>query len=67
MFPVMPDRTQWLNDPAYNQWTLDEIEQGLLKSLDIPFNSKYNNIMKMKQENCEGSIFPDRYNYNPVT
>ena len=28
----MPDRTQWLNDIAYTEWTLDEIEQG------IPFN-----------------------------
>ena len=27
--PVMPDRTQWLNDLAYTEWTLDEIEQGL--------------------------------------
>ena len=27
--PVMPDRTQWLNDIAYTEWTLDEIEQGI--------------------------------------
>ena len=27
--PVMPDRTQWLNDIAYTEWTLEEIEQGI--------------------------------------
>ena len=27
--PSMPDRTQWLNDIAYTEWTLDEIEQGI--------------------------------------
>jgi len=27
--PMMPDRTQWLNDLAYTEWTLEEIEQGL--------------------------------------
>ena len=27
--PLMPDRTQWLNDLAYTEWTLEEIEQGL--------------------------------------
>jgi hypothetical protein len=26
--PQMPDRTQWLNDIAYTEWTLDEIESG---------------------------------------
>ena len=32
--PVMPDRTQWLNDYAHTEWTLDEIAQGLpLKNL----------------------------------
>jgi hypothetical protein len=27
--PQMPDRTQWLNDIAYTEWTLEEIAQGL--------------------------------------
>ena len=27
--PVMPDRTQWLNDYAYTEWTVEEISQGL--------------------------------------
>ncbi len=27
--PPMPDRQQWLNDLAYSQWTLKEIERGL--------------------------------------
>ena len=27
--PSMPDRTQWLNDIAYTEWTLVEIEQGI--------------------------------------
>ena len=32
--PVMLDRTQWLNDYAHTEWTLDEIAQGLpLKNL----------------------------------
>jgi len=32
--PVMPDRTQWLNDYSHTEWTLDEIAQGLpLKNL----------------------------------
>ena len=32
--PLMPDRTQWLNDYAHTEWTLEEIEQGLpLKNL----------------------------------
>ena len=54
---VMPDRTQWLNDPVYNQWTLDEIEQGSFKSLDICTLIKHNNIMKIDtQQNCEGLI-----------
>jgi hypothetical protein len=26
--PQMPDRTQWLNDIAYTEWTLEEIESG---------------------------------------
>lgn len=26
--PQMPDRTQWLNDIAYTEWNLDEIESG---------------------------------------
>lgn len=27
--PAMPDRTQWLNDLSYTQWTLDEMKAGL--------------------------------------
>ena len=27
--PLRPDRTQWLNDYAYTEWTIDEISQGL--------------------------------------
>jgi hypothetical protein len=27
--PLMPDRTQWLNDYAYTEWTVEEISQGL--------------------------------------
>ena len=27
--PVMPDRTQWINDYAYTEWTVDEIAQGI--------------------------------------
>lgn len=27
--PIRPDRTQWLHDLAYTQWTLDEIASGL--------------------------------------
>ena len=27
--PRMPDRTQWVNDLAYTEWTIDEISQGL--------------------------------------
>ena len=27
--PSMPDRTQWLNDIAYTEWTIEEISQGL--------------------------------------
>jgi hypothetical protein len=27
--PEMPDRTQWLNDLAYTEWTIEEIRQGL--------------------------------------
>jgi hypothetical protein len=27
--PYRPDRTQWLNDYAYTEWTIDEIRQGL--------------------------------------
>lgn len=26
--PAMPDRTQWLNDYAFTEWTLEEISQG---------------------------------------
>ena len=26
--PKRPDRTQWLNDISYTEWTLDEIAQG---------------------------------------
>ena len=32
--PVMPDRTQWLNDYAWTEYTVDEISQGIpLKQL----------------------------------
>ncbi len=32
--PCMPDRTQWLNDYAHTEWTVEEIAQGLpLKQL----------------------------------
>ena len=32
--PVMPDRTQWLNDYAHTEWTVEEISQGIpLKQL----------------------------------
>jgi len=32
--PVMPDRTQWLNDYAHTEYTIEEISQGLpLKNL----------------------------------
>jgi len=27
--PVMPDRTQWLNDYAHTEWTIEEISQGI--------------------------------------
>ena len=27
--PLKPDRTQWLNDIAYTEWTIDEISAGL--------------------------------------
>ena len=27
--PIMPDRTQWLNDLAYTEWTIEEISQGI--------------------------------------
>lgn len=27
--PLMPDRTQWLNDYAYTEWSVEEIAQGL--------------------------------------
>lgn len=27
--PLMPDRTQWLNDYAHTEWTVDEISRGL--------------------------------------
>jgi hypothetical protein len=27
--PLMPDRTQWLNDLAHTEWTIREISQGL--------------------------------------
>ena len=27
--PLMPDRTQWLNDYAHTEWTVEEISQGL--------------------------------------
>ena len=27
--PPLPDRTQWLNDYAYTEWTVDEISQGI--------------------------------------
>ena len=27
--PLMPDRTQWLNDYAYTEWTVEEISQGI--------------------------------------
>lgn len=32
--PLMPDRTQWLNDYAHTEWTVEEIAQGIpLKQL----------------------------------
>ena len=32
--PTMPDRTQWLNDYAHTEYTLEEISQGIpLKNL----------------------------------
>lgn len=27
--PIRPDRTQWFNDLAYTEWTIDEISEGL--------------------------------------
>jgi hypothetical protein len=27
--PLMPDRTQWLNDYAHTEWTTEEIIQGI--------------------------------------
>ena len=27
--PIMPDRTEWLNNYAYTEWTVEEIAQGL--------------------------------------
>jgi hypothetical protein len=37
--PIMPDRTQWLNDYAHTEYTLEEIAQGLpLKSLTPKLN-----------------------------
>ena len=27
--PIKPDRTQWLNDLAHTEWTVEEISQGL--------------------------------------
>ena len=36
--PVMPDRTQWLNDYAHTEWTVEEISQGFpLKQLRNTF------------------------------
>ena len=26
--PIKPDRIQWLNDLAYTEWTLEEIQNG---------------------------------------
>jgi hypothetical protein len=32
--PLMPDRSQWLNDYAHTEWTIEEISQGVpIKSL----------------------------------
>ena len=37
--PIMPDRTQWLNDYAHTEYTIEEIAQGLpLKSLTPKLN-----------------------------
>ena len=27
--PLRPDRTQWLNDYAHTEWTVEEISQGI--------------------------------------
>jgi hypothetical protein len=27
--PLQPDRTQWLNDYAHTEWTIEEISQGI--------------------------------------
>jgi hypothetical protein len=27
--PMMPDRTQWLNDYAHTEYTIEEIAQGM--------------------------------------
>jgi hypothetical protein len=34
--PVMPDRTQWLNDYAWTEYTIDEISQGIPLNLLTP-------------------------------
>jgi len=34
--PSMPDRTQWINDLAYSEWTLDEIKTGMPLSRIMP-------------------------------
>lgn len=36
--PLMPDRTQWLTDYAYTEWTVEEIAQG------IPLERLTNNL-----------------------
>lgn len=41
--PIKPDRTQWLNDIAYTEWTLEEIQNGeallrLLPKLSLAIN-----------------------------
>ena len=37
--PLMPDRTQWLNDYAWTEFTIEEISQGIpLKRLTSMLN-----------------------------
>ena len=37
--PLMPDRTQWLNNYAHTEWTIEEISQGIpLKRLTSQLN-----------------------------
>ena len=46
--PIKPDRTQWLNDIAHTEWTLDEISKGLAIKNII---TKLNHLVLAKTSN----------------